>query len=103
MSKNSTLATEYFKEISISSDEVVEALLQQIDLHRRIIDLQYVEYLEYYKDMLPGILNDVVDERFIYNTINSDFGKGLILGILSTELKKVVEEMEEDEQEETEG
>ncbi len=71
------------EQIVLDYNEVAADLIDVLRLHRRVFDPGVFEIVEPEVQLIAQLLADEFDAVCVWNSLNSDLGKGMLIGLLS--------------------
>lgn len=80
----------------IDAEEIAQTLLKALDDHEEntgpLLKTYFWDHFEYIVD----VIKSEMEPEFVYNHVNSDFGKGVLLGYLLCFVQERYEDMKEE-------
>lgn len=68
--------------VALDMHEVAADLTETVRNNYKVIDASIFELISAEPDLIAFLLNDEFPPHMVYNCLNSDFGKGILIGML---------------------
>ena len=68
--------------VTLDMNEVAADLIEVVRKNYKVIDSSIYEVITAEPDLIAFLLNDEFPSNLVYNCLNSDFGKGILIGML---------------------